>query len=84
MLETNVYSSSEIFMLGVYRTTVLFQEHNDFEESKLYKQYVAKRDRCDGDLGGGRGRSLNRLALNALNAVNAISQDDQTSRVAFV
>ena len=58
------------------------KEQHEFEENNLYKQYVDKRDRLD-DVNS-RGRSLNRLALQALNAVNVISQDDQTTRVQFV
>lgn len=58
------------------------KEQHELEENNLYKQYVDKRDRCVEY--NNRGRSLNRLALQALNAVNIISQDDQTSRVAFV
>ena len=52
------------------------------EETALYKQYVDKRDRCDEF--NNRGRTLNKLALTALNAVNIVSQDEQTSKVAFV
>ncbi len=61
---------------------VLRQEQHEFEETNLYKQYVCKRDRF-GEMSRGR-PSLNRLALQALNAVNVISQQDDSSRVAFV
>ena len=63
-----------------------FQEQNEFEENNLYKQYVEKRDRFHDyhHYQTPVGSSLNKLALGALNAVNVISQDDNTSRVAFV
>ncbi|TRY63388.1 hypothetical protein TCAL_03559 [Tigriopus californicus] len=62
------------------------KEQSDFEETNLYKQYIDKRDRCDEF--NNRGRSLNRLALQALNAVNVISQQDgdnaSSTKIAFV
>lgn len=62
---------------------ILQQEQHETEEENLYKQYVEKaRDRCH-ELNN-RGRSLNRLALQALNAVNIISQDEGQPKVTFV
>ncbi|XP_023319871.1 uncharacterized protein LOC111694990 [Eurytemora carolleeae] len=75
------------FSAGIASLMIIYmkKEQRDIEEANFYKFYVeAARDRYAQYMN--RGRSLNKLALQALNAVNLISQyqDDTGSKVTFV